>query len=117
MRECRKKADDAANALEKLKAELQEKSAQNERDKNSLIELLNLRSGIKEKSQRYITLTEQINVRQSELTARMLKLSDEKNRLRENEEKTRAAYEKICADIEKAEAARYYLAASAIFLS
>ena len=103
VRECRKKADDAANALEKLKAELQEKSAQNERDKNSLIELLNLRSGIKEKSQRYITLTEQINVRQSELTARMLKLSDEKNRLRENEEKTRAAYEKICADIEKAE--------------
>ena len=101
--ESKRKADEASKALEDVRARLQAGNKEAERGKAALIELLNARSGIKEKGQRYITLQEQINVRRSSLTARMLKLSDEKNRLRENEEKTRTEYEKICSDIEKAE--------------
>jgi chromosome segregation protein len=105
LKECRKRADAASEALENIRRQLQEKNSGTEKNKSALIELLNSRSTIKEKSQRYITLKEQINVRQSALTARLLKLTDEKNRIRENEEKTRSAYDKICRSIEETEKA------------
>ena len=95
----------AEKTLEDIRTAIRDKNAEAERDKSALIELLNGRSDIKEKSQRYITLTEQINVRQSGLTARLLKLSDEKNRLHENEENSRKAYDSICGQIASAEKA------------
>ena len=87
------------NVRELLNAE----NVKAENNKSRLIEILNSRSSIKEKSQRYITLNEQIEVRNASLTARMLKLSDEKKRLRENEDANREAYNKVCTDIERFE--------------
>ncbi len=93
----------AEKKLSAAKKALEDKNAQTEANKRALIELLGARSDIKEKSQRYTTLSEQISVRQSELTARMLRLSGEKQKLGENEEKLRGVYEGICRDIEKNE--------------
>lgn len=94
-----KESKQAGDELEVIRRQLADKTSEGEAAKSELIELLNKRSEIKEKSQRYITLTEQLNVRQASLTARLLKLSDEKNRLRENEENTRKAFDDICEKI------------------
>ncbi len=97
-------AEQEAN-LAKARQELEEKNNAAEQHKNDLIALLNSRGTIKEKSQRYLTLNEQIEVRQSDLTGRMLRLEQEKKRLSGNENENRAAYEKICRAIEEDEAA------------
>lgn len=83
-----------------IREHLNKEGVEAEKNKEKLIEILNSRSNIKEKSQRYITLNEQIEVRKSSLTARMLKLSDEKKRLRDNEEKNRNEYNKVCTAID-----------------
>ena len=90
----------AENDVANIRAILNKEGTEAEKNKERLIEILNSRSTIKEKSQRYITLNEQIEVRKSSLTARMLKLSDEKKRLRNNEEKNRNEYNKICSAID-----------------
>lgn len=90
----------AENDVANIRAILNKEGTEAEKNKERLIEILNSRSTIKEKSQRYITLNEQIEVRKSSLTARMLKLSDEKKRLRDNEEKNRNEYNKICSAID-----------------
>ncbi len=89
----------AEENLERVRKNLEEKNAESEKNKNELISLLNSRSSIKEKSQKYITLREQLEVRQADLTGRMLRLSEEKKKLRENEEKNRIAYNEICSRI------------------
>ncbi len=103
--EAKEKVDRAEEEYEKAGQLLAEKNEEAERDKNDLIALLNSRSSIKEKNQRYITLNEQIQVRQSSLTARVLRLTDDKKRIQNNEEKIRSEYKKICADIEQYEQA------------
>lgn len=92
--------NNAENEAANIRNLLNKENIESEKNKERLIEILNSRSNIKEKSQRYITLNEQIEVRKSSLTARMLKLSDEKKRLRENEEKNRIEYNRICGEIE-----------------
>ncbi len=92
--------NNAENEAANIRELLNKENIESEKNKERLIEILNSRSNIKEKSQRYITLNEQIEVRKSSLTARMLKLSDEKKRLRENEEKNRIEYNRICGEIE-----------------
>ncbi len=94
--ECRRTVEEAEQRLLGIRFVLGEKNAEAEKNKNDLIALLNSRTSIREKSQRYITLNEQIEVRRADLTGRMLRLDQEKKRLRENEEQNRNAYNKIC---------------------
>ncbi len=102
--ECKKREELCEGSLEKIKEALGKKNSHVEELKAQLIEILSLRSEIKERSQKYTTLSEQIEVRASSLAARILKNTDEINRIRENEGKTKAAFESICKKIAKTEA-------------
>ncbi|MBQ5385979.1 MAG: chromosome segregation protein SMC, partial [Lachnospiraceae bacterium] len=66
-----------------------------ERDNREMLALINGRSEIKSKEQKYSTMTEQINIRKAQLNQRLLARKTEENQLQAEVEKAAAAYDEI----------------------
>ena len=78
LQEAEERKEAAEAAVQALQSQIGDKTQAAEQGKNEIIELLNRRSSIKGKIQRYDTMLEQIGIRKSELSQKMLHLkSDE----------------------------------------
>ena len=71
-----------------------------ERDKNEIIEILNLRASTKGKLQRYDTMMEQNSLRRTELNQKYLTLKSEAAKLQDSGEKYREEKKEIEETIE-----------------
>ena len=85
---------DAAMEIHKLEEKV-------ERDKNEIIEILNLRASTKGKLQRYDTMMEQNSLRRTELNQKYLTLKSEAAKLQDSGEKYREEKKEIEETIEK----------------
>lgn len=86
--------DAAKEALLAVQAEIEELNAKIEGGKNAIIEALNARATIKSKLARFDSMTEQVNIRKSELTSRLL-------RMKSDEAEQEAALQELNAQFEK----------------
>ncbi|MDD6685609.1 MAG: chromosome segregation protein SMC [Lachnospiraceae bacterium] len=66
-----------------IQEEINKKTRDESQGKNDTISLLNNRSSIREKMQRYDTMAEQIGIRKSELASRMLQMKGEADQVRQ----------------------------------
>ena len=69
--------DSARVLLEQIQSQIEELNANIEAGKNTIIDELNKRATIKSKIGRYDSMTEQINIRKSELNSRLLRAKSE----------------------------------------
>ena len=77
--ELTKQRSDADQTHQVIADKINELSGQIESSKNEIIELLNKKSSIKARNQRYVTMLEQINIRKSELNSRIIKGKSEES--------------------------------------
>ncbi|MEE1113920.1 MAG: chromosome segregation protein SMC, partial [Eubacterium sp.] len=91
----------------RVKAEIDEKNEAVENSRSRTIELLNNRSSIKEKRQRYDTMLEQIDIRKAELSSRMLQLTEMRNAEKEKLEALKKDLQEVdnAAETQKAKVA------------
>jgi len=94
---------EAQAALDEIQQKIEAINADIEKNKNDLLALVEGRASIKGEVQKYKTLDEQIEVRFSSLTSRILKLEEQKRAAAKDEASYKAAYDRICQDIEKEE--------------
>ncbi|MCF0145894.1 MAG: chromosome segregation protein SMC [Eubacterium sp.] len=95
----------AEDAVQRIRKQISEKTESAEQGREDTIKLLNKRTDLREQIRHYETLTEQAELRKSELSARLLTLQREKED-RENEEQSLAdalsAAEKKAAEKQEA---------------
>ncbi|MBQ9765321.1 MAG: chromosome segregation protein SMC [Lachnospiraceae bacterium] len=89
---------------EEITAEIAEKLEQIEDDKNEIIIILNQKSQVKERIQRYATILEQVTVRRAELNRKLIQFRSNESEKQEHIDKFKAEYDSIAdqiADLEK----------------
>ncbi|MBR3397514.1 MAG: chromosome segregation protein SMC [Lachnospiraceae bacterium] len=91
---------EAQAALDEIQKKIEAINADTEKNKNELLALVEGRASIKGEVQKYKTLDEQIEVQFSSLTSRILKLEDQKRTAARDEASFKAAFDRICQDIE-----------------
>ena len=89
----------AEKAVRELQLQIAEKTQAVENGKNEMIELLNRRSSIKCKIQRYDTMLEQISIRKSELSQKMLHLKSDEERQSGDLSELQEQYETISREV------------------
>ncbi len=92
-----KKAQDALDAVQKR---IEELNGGIESGKNTIIETINNRGTIKSRISRYDSMLEQINIRKSELTSRILKIKSDEAKQEENIKALEAEFDRIAKEIE-----------------
>ena len=103
LQEARKTKEKKEEAVREIQQEIQDHAQQAERGRADTIDLLNDRTAIRERIQRYDTMREQIGIRKAELSARMLEMKEDTAA----EEKKERELEKVLADVTaKAESRR-----------
>ena len=85
----------AEASVRELQDKIQEQNKLSEEGKNELIELLNRRSSVKGKMQRYDTMLEQIGIRKAELSQKMLHLKSDEALQSGNRDKLQEDYDRI----------------------
>lgn len=93
--EAEKEKDDRERDASEIEAEIAGKNSAAEQSRNDTITLLNNRTTIKERLQRYDTMLEQIEIRKSELSSRILQMKESESR----EKASLAGYEQEYAEI------------------
>ena len=77
--EIREQNREAAAAHENLLQQIEACSGQIERCKNEMISLLNERSSVKARQQRFATMIEQLNIRRAQISQQILKLKSQES--------------------------------------
>ena len=90
----------AEEACETLREQQSRVSRQIEAEQNAIMALLNARSSIKAKQQRFDTMTEQINIRKAKVNQQILKLKSEENDQADTLASITERYDQICGQIE-----------------
>ena len=89
----------AREQLAQVQTRIQSLTEQMEAGKNSIIEALNDRAGIKSRLGSFHTMTEQINIRKAELTSRLLCAKSDEVKQEEQLKQLRAEFEKVSRSI------------------
>lgn len=93
--ETRKKLKGQEERLKNIQREIQECTDAVENGKNEIIEILNSRATTKGKAQRFDTLMEQIGIRKSEISQRVLHLKTEEEELQSAMKRAKSEYDAI----------------------
>ena len=100
LKEIRQRLKTGEEHLETIQVNAQECSASVEEGKNEIIEILNSRSTIKGKAQRFDTMMEQMDIRRAEINQRILRLKTEEDELKTAREKAQTEYNGISSMIQ-----------------
>ncbi len=103
--EALEKQDEAIAKHEKISAEIAEKLEQVEDDRNEIIIILNQKSQIKERMQRYSTILEQVTIRRTELNRRLIQFKSDEAKKQENIDRLKGEYDAVAESIAGLEAA------------
>ena len=95
------KRAEARRALEEVQQFIEQLNADIESGKNTIIDTLNNRANIKSKLSRLDSMTENINIRKSELMSRMLRIKSDEAKQAENIKALEEEFNKIEEQIEK----------------
>ncbi len=98
-REAQEKKSQAESAYQEVQRRMDACNEAIENGKNEIIRLLEARSTIKAKQQRYDTMLEQMNIRRSQLNQQVLKLKSEESDQNNVLGSLRADYERVSAQI------------------
>ena len=98
-REAQEKKSQAESAYQEVQRRMDACNEAIENGKNEIIRLLEARSTIKAKQQRYDTMLEQMNIRRSQLNQQVLKLESEESDQNNVLGSLRADYERVSAQI------------------
>ena len=99
VRELLATADELRSKLEGIQSKIEELNTSIEGGKNTIINELNQRAGIKSKMGRFDTMMEQVNIRKAELNSRLLRVkSDEAARV-ESLKKLEAEFETVSEEL------------------
>lgn len=97
--EIEKSRNEARELLLAVQNKIEELNNHIESGKNTIIDALNSRAGIKSKLGRYDTMTEQINIRKAELTSRLLRIKSDEAEQEAVMKKLEGEFEKINEEI------------------
>ena len=88
-------------AHRELERQLQERDSKVEQGKNDLILLLNDRSSIKARQQRFDTMLEQLNIRKAQISQQILELKSQESDQEEEQRQLQEDYDRIGSEIER----------------
>jgi chromosome segregation protein len=94
-----KRRDESAADLESIQEKIRTLSTDTEQNRSETISLLNRRTSIKEKLQRYDTMLEQIEIRRSEISSALLQSASERRTADEEQEKLKKAHDEAVAGV------------------
>lgn len=100
LRRVQEAEEDSRIESDAAQASLSRLERQIEEGKNCIIELLNQRSSVKGKIQRYDTMQEQMQIRKAEVSRKLLQIRSEASEYEESLQTSRNAYEEVSARIE-----------------
>ena len=98
-----KRRDESAAALEELQNKIRMLSSDTEQNRSETISLLNRRTSIREKLQRYDTMLEQIEIRRSEISSSLLQSASERRSAKEEQEKLKKQHDEALSDVKNHE--------------
>ncbi|MCR5503085.1 MAG: chromosome segregation protein SMC [Lachnospiraceae bacterium] len=101
VKEVRKAQTEAQTALDAVQKKIEELNSGIEGEKNRIIDTINNRSMIKSRQSRYDSMTEQINLRKSELTSRILRIRSDEAKQEENIREQEAEFNRITEELKK----------------
>ncbi len=102
--EAQKRQTEAMAKYEATSNGIREKLAQIEENKNSIIDLLNEKSSVKERLQRYNVMSEQVNIKKSEISRRLIQYKSDEVVKQEYIDGFRAEFDAVEAKIKAIEA-------------
>ncbi|MGO5313898.1 chromosome segregation protein SMC [Bilifractor sp. LCP21S3_A7] len=99
--EAEKERDARERDASEIEAEIAGKNSAAEQSRSDTIALLNNRTTIRERLQRYDTMLEQIEIRKSELSSRILQMKENESREKENLRKYEEEFSAVSSEVEK----------------
>lgn len=96
-----KERDARERDASEIEAEIAGKNSAAEQSRSDTIALLNNRTTIRERLQRYDTMLEQIEIRKSELSSRILQMKENESREKENLRKYEEEFSAVSSEVEK----------------
>ncbi len=99
----RKKMRSREEDLERVRENRESCAASVEDGKNEIIELLNRRATIRGEAQRFDTMMEQMEVRRSQISQRLLQLHSEETDLKKEKQEAKERYESVSSQISSLE--------------
>ncbi|MCI5759994.1 MAG: chromosome segregation protein SMC [Eubacterium sp.] len=96
-----KERDARERDASEIEAEIAGKNSAAEQSRSDTIALLNNRTTIRERLQRYDTMLEQIEIRKSELSSRILQMKESESREKDNLRKYEEEFSAVSSEVEK----------------